>query len=355
VILMDGSTTCHPSLLETVSSWNEERLGLALASGENLAGLYALSAGMVRGLADRCSPEVRTLEQLMAPLAKTGQIVCLPASEELWQRIHSEADRLSAERKLDRWLVKPTDGIYARMNRKISIPISRQLIKFPVTANMITIFTLGVGLVSAVFFARGGYWSTVLGAFLCLCASILDGCDGEVARLKLQESAFGCWLETACDYAFYLFLFLGMTIGLWRSTGARMYLTWGGALLLGAISSMAATAWERQRLAGARPERLLQVWQKHAENRRSNPFLYIGRHLEFMIRRCFFPYALVVFAVLGIINVAFVLSAIAANLVWPIALYSSYAFVERTDSRVRPAVASVEAGDRTRDASTCSV
>jgi hypothetical protein len=97
------------------------------------------------------------------------------------------------------------------------------------------------------------------------------------------------------------------------------------------------------------------VWQKHAENRRSNPFLYIGRHLEFMIRRCFFPYALVVFAVLGIINVAFVLSAIAANLVWPIALYSSYAFVERTDSRVRPAVASVEAGDRTRDASTCSV
>ena len=54
---------------------------------------------------------------------------------------------------------------------------------------------------------------------LSLFASILDGCDGEVARLKLQESAFGCWLETICDYLYYLFIFVGMTIGLLRSTG----------------------------------------------------------------------------------------------------------------------------------------
>ena len=64
--------------------------------------------------------------------------------------------------------MKPTDGIYARLNRRISIPISRQLIKFPITANMVTIFTLGVGFASGVFFAFGGYWSTLLGAILCL-------------------------------------------------------------------------------------------------------------------------------------------------------------------------------------------
>jgi hypothetical protein len=45
-----------------------------------------------------------------------------------------------------------------------------------------------------------------------------------------------------------------------------------------------------------------------------------------MTRRCFFPYALVFFALFNIMNVAFVISAIAANLVWPIALYSSLAF-----------------------------
>lgn len=76
-------------------------------------------------------------------------------------------------------------------------------------------------------------------------ASILEGCDGEVARLKLQESAFGCWLETARDYLFYLCLFVGMTVGLWKSSGARMYVLYGGMLLFGAIASVLATGWER--------------------------------------------------------------------------------------------------------------
>jgi hypothetical protein len=29
-----------------------------------------------------------------------------------------------------------------------------------------------------------------------------DGCDGEVARLKLLESDFGCWLETVWTMCF---------------------------------------------------------------------------------------------------------------------------------------------------------
>jgi phosphatidylglycerophosphate synthase len=256
--------------------------------------------------------------------------------------LDTDEDLRFAERKLDRWLVKPTDGIYARLNRKISIPISRQLIKFPVTANMVTIFTLGVGFASGAFFARGGYWDTLIGAFLCLWASILDGCDGEVARLKLQESAFGCWLETVCDYLFYLFLFVGMTVGLWRSSGSRMYLVCGGLLLFGAIASFLALGWERHRLAPERPEQLLKIWQAHAEKRSSNPFLYFGRHTEFIVRRCFFPYALLFFALLNIMNVAFVLSAIGANLVWPIALYSSHAFAGGRSSAPRISEASAE-------------
>jgi phosphatidylglycerophosphate synthase len=250
----------------------------------------------------------------------------MPVAEEQWQHVNTPEDRLSAERKLDRWLVKPTDGIYARLNRRISIPISRQLIKFPITPNMVSIFTLGVGIASAGFFAYGGYWSTLLGAFLCLFASILDGSDGEVARLKLQESDFGCWLETICDYAFYLFLLVGMTIGQWRSSGSRAYLVYGGLLLFGALASFLALGWERRRLASGRPEQLLKIWQGHAESRPSNPFLYFGRRLEFIVRRCFFPYALLVFALFNLMNVAFVLSVIGANLVWPIALYSSRAF-----------------------------
>ena len=334
LVLVDGTATYHPSLLRKACEWYDD-VALALATGEKPIGIYTLSAEMLRHLADHCPIRVNTLAELYLSLTAMRSVVCLPASENLWQRVTAPEDRLVAERKLDQWLVKPTDGIYARMNRKISIPISRQLIKFPVTANMVSIFTLKVGFVSAVFFAHGGYWSTLLGAFLCLCASILDGCDGEVARLKLQESAFGCWLETVCDYLFYLLLFVGMTLGQWRSSGSRVYLVLGCLLLFGAIASFLTAGWGRHHLAAGRPEQLLGIWQAHAEIRGSNPFLFLGRHTEFIIRRCFFPYALLFFALFNIMNLAFVLSAIAANLVWPIALYSSCTFAGLPNSRVR--------------------
>ncbi len=340
LVLVEGGTTYHPSLLKRASEWDDEGPALALKSGERLVGIYALSMGMIRDFAERCPMLAGTLEELYASLAEMHSVVCMPVTENLWQRVSTSEERSFAEEKLDRWLVKPTDGIYARMNRRISVPISRQLIKFPITANMVTMFTLGVGFASATFFACGGYWNTLLGAFLCLCASILDGCDGEVARLKLLESDFGCWLETICDYLFYLLLFAGMTIGLWRSSGSRTYLAWGGLLVSGAIATFLAIGWERQRLAAGRPEQLLKIWQTHAENRPANPFLFFSRHTEFIVRRCFFPYALLFFALFNIMNVAFVISAIAANLIWPIALYSSLTFGGARNSTVASPAAS---------------
>jgi uncharacterized protein (TIRG00374 family) len=344
LLLIEGSTAYHPTLLRKAGEWNDQADSLVLTSGGRPVGIYASSVETTRYLADRCTAQAGSFEELYESLTAMTSVVCTPVPENLWQRVSTAEDRRSAERKLDRWLVKPTDGIYARMNRRVSIPISRQLIKFPITPNMVSIFTLGVGFTSAVFFARGGYWSTLVGAFLCLWASILDGCDGEVARLKLQESDFGCWLETICDYLFYLLLFIGMTMGLWRSTGSRTYLVLGGLLLFGSIASFLATGWARHRLAARHPEQLLGILQTHMESRPSNPLLYFGRHTEFIIRRCFFPYALLFFALCNIINVAFILGAIGANLVWPIALYSSRAFGGARNSTLASALAS----DRTR-------
>jgi hypothetical protein len=334
LVIVDGTATYHPSLLQAAKEWNNESMGLALTSRDKPVGIFAFTAEALCGLKKSYPNQAGTPADFFAPLREMQHVTRIPVADDSWQRVNTEEDRQAAERKLDRWLVKPTDGIYARLNRRISIPISRQLIKFPVTANMVTIFTLGVGFASGAFFAFGGYWSTLLGAFLSLWASILDGCDGEVARLKLQESAFGCWLETVCDYLFYLFLFVGMTLGLWRSSGSRMYLVCGGLLLFGAVASFLATGWQRHRLAAEHPEQLLKVFHTQAEGQPSNPLWYFARHTEFIIRRCFFPYALLVFALFNIMNVAFVLAAIGANLVWPIALYSSKTFARGRRSRL---------------------
>src|ERR1700739_1839921 len=119
------------------------------------------------------------------------------------------------------------------MNRRISVPISRQIIKLPISPNVVSLFTLGVGFAAGLFFACGGYRNMLIGAVLSVSASILDGCDGEAARLKLMESDFGCWLETVCDYLYYLFIFAGMAIGLIRTSDERIYLAWGIVILFG--------------------------------------------------------------------------------------------------------------------------
>jgi len=127
---------------------------------------------------------------------------------------------------------------------RIAYQNSRQLIKFPITPNMVSLFTLGVSFLAGTFFALGGRGNMLLGAILSVFASILDGSDGEVARLTLQDSAFGCWLETFCDYLYYVFIFAGMMIGCW----AEVPSTWSGA----PCSFLARLpAFSRQRCRGA--------------------------------------------------------------------------------------------------------
>src|SRR5580658_3727567 len=214
-------------------------------------------------------------------LSEPSMAHCLESEEvtgDKWQRVRNEQQRQLAERKLDSWLFKPTDGIFARTNRRISIPISRRIIPFPITPNMVSLFTLGVSFAAGVFLALGGYWNMLTGAALSWFSSVLDGCDGEVARLKLQESAFGCWLETICDNLYYLFVFSGLTIGLVRSSGNRSYLLWGALLLFGAMMSFLTTGLQRHQLSSGQPERYLLEWHKRADSRSSNPLLYLGRH-----------------------------------------------------------------------------
>ena len=99
------------------------------------------------------------------------------------------------------------------------------------------------------FFAFGGYWNMLSGAVLSLFASILDGCDGEVARLKLQESDFGCWLETICDYLYYLVYLRGDDDRAGEKLRHAKLSGVGWLLLFGAIASFLITGLQRHRLA----------------------------------------------------------------------------------------------------------
>jgi hypothetical protein len=125
-----------------------------------------------------------------------------------------------------------------------------------------------------------------------------------------------------------------MALGLTRTFRDTTYLAWGGVLFFGAVSSFLIVSYTRQRMAGAQPEKLLAVWQKKAETRLSDPLIFLGRHTEFIIRRCFFPYALLFFAVINLTRIAFIATAIGANIVWIVVLYSAIAFSKSSKSFV---------------------
>jgi CDP-L-myo-inositol myo-inositolphosphotransferase len=83
--------------------------------------------------------------------------------------------------------------------------ISRLLVKYPITPNQISLFSFLCSMLAAGLFSVGSYALLLLGGLLTQFASVIDGCDGEVARLKFQSSDYGGWLDAVLDrYAGFL-------------------------------------------------------------------------------------------------------------------------------------------------------
>jgi phosphatidylglycerophosphate synthase len=230
-------------------------------------------------------------------------------------RIAREEDLPDAEITLRRSSYKDTDAKVARFNRRISVPISVALIRTPITANQLSVILVAVGFYSGWLFSIGAYWPGVIAGFLSLAASILDGCDGEIARLKYQESALGCWIETFGDYSYYIAIFIGLTVGAVQQTGFEAFY-WIGALAIGGtLLTFALLIYLRTRITNGQPTRLHAVARDrfHAE-----PSLWtrIIWRISFVATRAAMPYGIMAFALLNILPGIVLLAAIGANIYW---------------------------------------
>ncbi len=145
------------------------------------------------------------------------------------------ASSREAARRAGRYLIgtarKPTDGFFSKhFNRYVSTFLTRLLLKLDVTPMQISVVVLAVGLLSGWLEGRGGYRYALLGALLFELASIIDGCDGENARLTFRGSKFGGTFDITGDAATFVFFFLNLPIGLYKSTRNDLW------LVLGAVS-----------------------------------------------------------------------------------------------------------------------
>ncbi len=141
-------------------------------------------------------------------------------------RIEAKSDLPKIEDALWESCRKDVDGVISKNhNRHISLFISRRIARFGISPNIISILTFSLGILSGIFAAMGDYASVFLACIFFQAASVIDGVDGELARVKLEFSVLGEWMDTISDDSSDLFFYGGLGIGAWRAHYHIGYLT----------------------------------------------------------------------------------------------------------------------------------
>ena len=178
------------------------------------------------------------------------------------------------------------DGYVSRhLNRKISDPLARQLTKAKVTPNQMTWAAFGIALLSFISFLLG---HNIIAGLLVQLSSIVDGIDGNLARLKGASSTFGGFLDSVLDRYADILVVLGLT--LWSLS----HETYSGIWLAGflAITGAICISYTRARI-GSKNQHLFTKGFKSLASRDIRLFLIM---LGAIIGQAYF--CLIVLAVL---------------------------------------------------------
>ena len=116
--------------------------------------------------------------------------------------------------------MKPGEGWVGRnINRPISFRIASFLLRFDISPNPVTWFTLGLAVVMSVLLSLGGPLWLAVGGALYQAVSVIDCVDGDIARVSYQRSRNGAAFDTACDMLANMGFVVGVTIGIVRTYG----------------------------------------------------------------------------------------------------------------------------------------
>jgi hypothetical protein len=157
--------------------------------------------------------------QLADPIVVGADVVRVQGNRlDRGTHVVDRATRRAAENAVFDDLMRGDLGLVARViNKKISFRLTRYLlVHLPITPNMVTLLAGFVGLWGALLISTGTYDNVVMGFLLAQAQSILDGCDGELARVRFQQTSLGEWLDTIVDDFLNLAIVLAVGVALWR-------------------------------------------------------------------------------------------------------------------------------------------
>lgn len=245
-------TICRPALVQDLVSQAHPGKTEIITDARDTPAL-AIVPGVVVAHAVTALADGAPLRQTMG-LAESKTVQRSAARGYFCARINPHSSLAALERELLLSLENPRDGMVdTHINRKISRLITPWLLRTPLTPNQVTVLSCVVGLLSALCFVPGGYWGPVCGAVLLQFSVVLDCCDGEIARIKYQESPLGDWLDIGCDTVVHIAVFVGIGIAVWRNGALDNALSLASILALAVVVAFVlVTLAERTEDAGRR-------------------------------------------------------------------------------------------------------
>ncbi len=226
-----------------------------------------------------------------------------------WKYIANRKDISRCEKLFLRDIEKSQDGLISRfINRPMSRPVTRLLLRLPITPSAWTLMILVLPIAGAFALMRGDYWGFVMGMILYQIYSVLDGCDGEIARAKYLESDGGRRLDNLCDHAANLLMVVCLGIGLFHNhtiadAARRFYLIEGiAAAILIAVNDALLVASDSD--ADAKSSLLGgTLYPRHRELIRRSGILFLGEKTSWwLVQMTKRDVALFVFVILAIIS-----------------------------------------------------
>lgn len=169
-----------------------------LSEGSVDCGAFLLPRDVFDSLRRAGEQADHSLSGAVTLLARTRPLRVVPLPLRSWWRdIDTPHDLKIAKRRLRRSLVKPSDGPVSRyLNRPVSTRLSMILAPLGLPADLLSLVSAALGFFGAWLLGGG---SAIAGALALHTCSVLDGVDGEVARLRLRATPHGALIDGVLD------------------------------------------------------------------------------------------------------------------------------------------------------------
>jgi len=161
---------------------------------------------------------------------------------------------------------RDTDGYLARLDRRVSGALTRLLARSPVTPDQVTAAALALALLGAWELAAARAGAQAFGALLLWLSCVLDGCDGELARLKGLGTPEGAAFDLWADHVAHLATFIALPIGAARLHPGAPWPLLGAVLVSGAALS-AFGVWRLVLSAPAARRAAFPAWVERVASR----------------------------------------------------------------------------------------